>query len=133
MRKIESKMEDKKEKEKVVTEFESDDETLGSSSAEERRTLNPNVEGSNPSSPKCTIEFACHLEIDRLEPEGWIEKALEIIGHPEALITDWSTLWDFSPGVGDEQWYDELSEKFGFEVNKSDYIWRLAERLKHES
>jgi len=50
------------------------------------------------------------------------------------LVTDWSTVWDFSPG-GDEdkEWYNELEEKFGFEVKKSDHIWRLAERLKYEN
>ena len=132
----------KEEKTKVVTE-------MGSRSAEDRLALTQDAGGSNPSSPEAPdfseiqekikkgeiqIDFAPDLEIERVEIGGWLDKALELLGHPEALVTDWSTVWDFSPG-GDEdkEWYNELEEKFGFEVKKSDHIWRLAERLKYEN
>lgn len=85
---------------------------------------------------KPTITFAPDLEISRLEIGGWINKALEAIGHPEALVTDYSSVWDFMDNTGDPhdiEWLNERSEAIGFEIEKSDLIWRLAERLKKES
>lgn len=82
---------------------------------------------------KRTITLAPDLEITRLRE--WVDKVLEIMDHSEALVTDWSTLWDFSPCTDDpnyDKWYDDLSEKLGFGITKADPIWRLAARLRQE-
>ena len=79
------------------------------------------------------ITCAPDLEVTRLRE--WVDKVLEIMDHSEALVTDWSTLWDFSPCADDpdyDKWYDDLSKKLGFEISRADPIWRLATRLRQE-
>jgi hypothetical protein len=41
------------------------------------------------------IEVAERDKIEELE--SYVEKVLEVIGHPEAFVTDESMVWDFVP------------------------------------
>lgn len=62
----------------------------------------------------------------------YIMKVLEALGHPEAWVSDLSTVWDFSPGDtnGDSEFIARASVKLGFTINNKDYIIDLAQRLK---
>jgi len=62
----------------------------------------------------------------------YIMKVLEALGHPEAWVSDLSTVWDFSPGdtKGDSEFIARASVKLGFTINNKDYIIDLAQRLK---
>jgi len=59
----------------------------------------------------------------------WVDKVLKIIGHPEALVTDMSTIWDFIEFDEDEKHLPGWSKKLGFKIKSDDYIWEIAQRL----
>jgi len=71
------------------------------------------------------IELAEHDKIDFLQ--DYVDKVLEAIGHPEALVTNESLVWDFTSDKGKLK---RVSKKLGFDVDPNDYIWQLAERYK---
>lgn len=52
-----------------------------------------------------------------------IDQILEILGHPEALVTDESTISDFAPS---EEIIKELNKKIGQTVKKSDLLIYVA-------
>lgn len=58
---------------------------------------------------------------------------LKALGHPEALVTDESTVSDFldvfSSELQDKQ-LKRLEKKLGFPVRESDYIWQVAETIR---
>jgi hypothetical protein len=51
-------------------------------------------------------------------------KVLEAVGHPEAFVTDLSTVSDFDidPKI--------VSKKLGFKVQEKDCIWEVAKKIK---
>jgi hypothetical protein len=53
-----------------------------------------------------------------------IMKVLEAVGHPEAFVTDLSTVSDFDidPKI--------VSKKLGFKVQEKDCIWEVAKKIK---
>lgn len=55
------------------------------------------------------IRFASQSEVNRHWDE--VEQVLEAIGHPEALVTDESRIWDFYGREADESALDELRSK----------------------
>ena len=66
---------------------------------------------------------------------------LNAVGHPDALVTDLSQVWDFcshDPDHPDEQvreqaMFAELTALAGRPVDRNDYLWELArdiERLR---
>ena len=78
------------------------------------------------------IEVAPQGKIVALD--AWVDRALEILGHPEALVTDMSTVWDFL-GFGlnaktRRAAVRKLTEKFGFPVKAEDSIVSVAVRLR---
>lgn len=56
-----------------------------------------------------------------------VDKVLTALGHPEALVTDESTVWDF---IFDEADLHDISSRLGFDVHGDDYVWELAEKLE---
>ena len=77
------------------------------------------------------IELASQDEVSQLEP--YIEKVLEALGHPEALVTDESWILDFLCIVDEKEAALELKEaceKLGFSFDKSDSIVDVAKRVK---
>jgi hypothetical protein len=75
------------------------------------------------------IEFASRNKLDQLAE--WVEIVLEAVGHPEAFVSDGSSIWDFHPlKEGQEEWLKEVSDKLGFPVSTKDYIWEVAEQVR---
>lgn len=61
----------------------------------------------------------------------YVNIVLEAVGHPEAYVTDESSIWDFHPmKKGQEDWLKKVSEKLGFEVTTKDYLWEVAEQVR---
>lgn len=99
---------------------------------------------------KPRIMFADSTKVDQLEK--WINKVVEaILGHHDAMITDLSCISDFASTSLTEndfneegklnlsyeeynnkidEWTKNISHKLGVEVDISDYIWQVAERVK---
>ena len=71
------------------------------------------------------IELADHDRVDSLRE--YVDRVLEALGHPEALVTDESQVRDFP---SDESRLRQIAKKLGFAVDKKDHIWQLAERYK---
>ena len=69
-------------------------------------------------------------EVDLLEPE--LDLVLEAMKHPEALITDLSTIGDFyiKSKRKDLNIEKELSEKLGVRVSMDDYLVDIAVRMR---
>ncbi len=71
------------------------------------------------------IELAENDKIELLRK--YVDKVLEALGHPEALVTNESQVWNFT---SDNNELKQLSKKLKFSVDENDYIWQLAERCK---
>lgn len=70
------------------------------------------------------IEFAPTLHIEDLEEE--VDRVLEAMGF-NAWVTDMSRVDDFP--LSDKE-IEEVEVELGVEVNASDYIYQVAQRLK---
>ncbi len=73
------------------------------------------------------IELASTVLVDRLESD--VELVLKALGHPEALVTDLSTVGDF--GL-DENECAAASAALGVTLSDDDYIYEIAQRLRDE-
>jgi hypothetical protein len=58
--------------------------------------------------------------------ETQVNRLLAALGHPEALVTDLSQVFDFDP---DEEAEADLSELMGRTVRPVEYLWQLAQEL----
>ena len=81
------------------------------------------------------VHVAPQDRVTRLEP--FVGRVLEALDHPEALVTDMSSLMDFSPNyaAGPEHpenalWIAELGAKLGVPLSYDDLIADVAERLQ---
>jgi hypothetical protein len=70
-------------------------------------------------------------KIKNLQP--FVKMVLNVLGHPEALVTDMSTIWDFVEIDEEEKIPKKWSEKLGINVKGSDYIWKIADKLRVQS
>lgn len=59
--------------------------------------------------------------------ETQVNRLLAALGHPEALVTDLSQVFDFDP---DEEAEADLSELMGRTVRPVEYLWQLAQELE---
>lgn len=70
--------------------------------------------------------------IDVLQP--YVNKVLEVLGHPDAFATDESIVWDFLDFTFNAEEkkaeLSRISNELGFDVTSRDHIYKLAERLK---
>jgi hypothetical protein len=74
------------------------------------------------------IELASAVLVDTLE--SYVELVLNALNHPEALVTDLSTIGDF--GLD----HDErcaASARLGVTVSDADYIYEVAQRLRDKA
>ncbi len=81
---------------------------------------------------KLKIELAGMDLVDSLAP--YINKVIKAIGHPEALVTDESLVWDFLNVFDTKEKSKQLKRlniKMGFKVNEDDFVWQVAEKLKN--
>lgn len=71
------------------------------------------------------IELASTVLLDT--PESYVELVLNALDHPEALVTDLSTVGDFGPDA------DEClaaSAKLEVTLSDTDYVYEVAQRLR---
>jgi len=69
-------------------------------------------------------------ETDKVEElEEYIDELLVLVGHPEAMVTDRSILWDFF-GNDAEAAADDLSGWLGFKVYRNTYLVDIAKEMK---
>ena len=73
------------------------------------------------------FEMASDDQIQKYVKE--VDRVLTIFGHPEALVTDESTAWEF---LTEENSLEQVSEDIGFKVYASDPICYLAFRLSKD-
>ncbi|HKU69184.1 MAG TPA: hypothetical protein VJP85_15535 [Candidatus Baltobacteraceae bacterium] len=71
------------------------------------------------------LEFAPSLEVEDLAPQ--VERVLEALGHPEAWVSDESTVDDF--GFDDAE-LAAAARELGVAVQHDDYILDIARRLR---
>lgn len=62
--------------------------------------------------------------------ESYVEVVLNAIGHPEALVTDLSTIGDF--GLEDDE-CSSASVLRGVILSDADYIYEVAQRLRSKA
>lgn len=71
------------------------------------------------------IDLASIVLVDTLE--SYVEQVLNALGHPEALVTDLSTIGDF--GVDDDE-RSAASYRLGVVLSDDDYVYEIARRLR---
>lgn len=67
-----------------------------------------------------------------IELEAWVDKVLDALGHPEALVTDRSSISDFSCEETPVALANRLQLELGIPVESRDYIVDVAKRLKEK-
>lgn len=75
-----------------------------------------------------TIVIADQEMVDIYEAE--VNRILAALGHPEALVTDLSQVFDFGD---DEEAAADLNELMGRAVGLGEHIWKLAAELAENS
>lgn len=71
------------------------------------------------------IELASTVLVDKLK--SYVELVLNALDHPEALVTDLSTVSDV--GLDEDERY-AASAELGVTVSDDDYIYEIAQRLR---
>lgn len=79
------------------------------------------------------IQVTCARSSRINDLRKWVDKVLDAIGHPEALVTDLSTCGDFWDRDGREAEAQTLSKKLGFRVSPSDRLIDVAGKLRLKS
>jgi hypothetical protein len=78
------------------------------------------------------IELANTTKTNNLEP--YINKVVAALGHPEALVTDESYVWDMLNVFGDKEdmqkQLDKAHKKLGVIIMSNELITTVAKRLK---
>jgi hypothetical protein len=69
------------------------------------------------------VYMASESKMSKIDKDK-IMKVLEAVEHPEAFVTDLSTIYDFDidPTI--------VSRRLGFKVKENDYIWKVAKKVK---
>ena len=93
------------------------------------------------------VEFAPDEKVSTEALAPYVDEVLSAVGHPEAWISDLSSVGDFAPfdedkdekgnpvlfrGPATESWLIAVNDKLGFEVEMDDRIYKLAEKLKEQ-
>jgi len=64
----------------------------------------------------------------------YVDKILEAVGHPEAMVTDESLISDFMDmnlsKKDMDKWYEDISRKLKIKINPRDSIISIANNLK---
>jgi len=71
------------------------------------------------------LELASTVLVDTLE--SYVELVLDALGHPEALVTDLSTIGDF--GLDDDE-RSAASATLGVALSDDDYVYEIARRIR---
>lgn len=71
------------------------------------------------------IELASTVLVDALE--SYVELVLNALGHPEALVTDLSTVGDFALEADERS---AVSDRLGVALSDDEYVYEIARRLR---
>ena len=71
------------------------------------------------------IELASTVLVDAVET--YVERVVDALGHPEALVTDLSTIGDFGLDADERS---AVSAKLGLTLSDDDYVYEIARRLR---
>ena len=74
------------------------------------------------------IELVSTVLIDALE--SYVELVVSVLGHPEALVTDLSTIGDF--GLDDDE-RSVASDRLGLALSDDDYVYEIARRFRDQA
>jgi hypothetical protein len=74
------------------------------------------------------VELASTVLVDTLK--SYVELVLKALKHPEALVTDLSTIGDF--GLDDDE-RSSASALLGVTLSHTDYIYEVAQRLRNRA
>jgi hypothetical protein len=74
------------------------------------------------------FELAPTVLVDALAP--YVERVLEALRQPEALVTDLSVIADFSPDDGVRA---AASAELGVSMKSGDYVYEVAQRLRDKA
>jgi len=74
------------------------------------------------------IELASAVLVDALE--SYVEQVLKAIDHPEALVTDLSTIGDFGLDADERS---AASDRLGVALSDDDYLYEIARRLRDQA
>jgi len=74
------------------------------------------------------IEFASTVLVETLE--SYVESVLTALGHPEALVTDLSTVGDFC--LEDDE-RSAASGRLGVALSDDDYVYEIAGCLRDQA
>lgn len=87
----------------------------------------------NPKGKKLKFECAPRLSTESPELRPFMEKVLKALGHPDAFVTDESTVWEFVfsyEGKAKSAKLRRISKALGFKIKGGEYLIDLAERLR---
>jgi len=62
--------------------------------------------------------------------ESYVELVLKALGHPEALVTDLSTVGDFGLDADERS---AASAKLGVTLSDADYVYEIARLLRDQA
>ena len=77
------------------------------------------------------IVYACRDRV--LALRQWVQKVLDAVGHPEAFITNESTLSDFWSRSERAAAAEEVGKKLGMRVDPGEYVIDVASKLRLKS
>lgn len=81
------------------------------------------------------IEIGSQEQVDRPELTPYIDRILRAIEHPEALITDETSLYDFGnfSDITERKLVQQLRHNIGITVDVHEPFWKIAAKLRdHE-
>lgn len=79
------------------------------------------------------IELAEQDKIKQLKP--YVNQVIKALGHPEALVTDESIVFDFLDVFDIDERIEQIEKaRKNIKVNifSGDFIWKVAERIKNK-
>jgi hypothetical protein len=87
---------------------------------------------------KIEMVMAATIKVDQYTKE--IKKILKILGHPDALVSDESTIWDFLSHFGNKKENKKENKKIlekiscilALDIKESDFLIDIAKRIRNQ-
>lgn len=90
-----------------------------------------------PFDPKTVkIESAPFDKVDSPELAPYVAKILKAVGHPEAYVTDESSIWDFldvfDSKAKKNKTVEKIAAKLKVKILSGDYLWEIAKKMENQ-